>query len=128
MQKIEYLCPTSISILGVEFPIVVKVAPSQPSLLGLDAMYLSNMELDFLKREFVIAHMPLKDFQFKFLDMTSLLSRFKISSSDLVPIESLPPPQESYKELVNSGNSNLVVDLGGTNYCWRCNVKYYPYC
>jgi hypothetical protein len=115
-QKVDYLCPTLISILGVEAPIVVKVAPDQPNLLGLDSMFLFDMELQILKGEFTIARKPLapKDTQFQFLDMGYILKKLGLSVSDLVAVETLPPPDESYKLLLNTGKSNCVVDLGTT--------------
>jgi len=112
--KMDYLCPTLISILGVEAPIVVKVAPDQPSLLGLDAMYLFDMELYIVKGEFAIARKALSPMEtsFKFINMGAFLNKLGIHASDLVPVQSLPPPDESFKQLVNAGKANYVLDLG----------------
>ena len=86
---------------------------SQPVLLGLDAMYLFDMELHFVRGEFQIHRkiMAPNSTQFRFLDMASLLKKVKLSDSDLVPVGSLPPPEESFKELVNAGKTNCVIDL-----------------
>jgi len=115
-QKVDYLCPTLVSLLGVEAPLVVKVAPDQLSLLGLDAMFMFDMELFIMKGEFSVARKALsaRDVQFQFLDMGAILKKLGIPYSELVPVESLPPPDESYKELVHTGKSNCVLDLGTT--------------
>jgi hypothetical protein len=112
--KNDYLCPALISILGVEAAIVVKVAPDQPSLLGLDAMFLFDMELHIVKGQFSIAPKAIApmDSPFHFLEMGSILKKLGIPPSDLVPVETLPPPDVSYKQLVSAGKSNCVIDLG----------------
>jgi len=116
-MKVDYLCQTTISVLGVEAPLVVKVAPNQPNLLGLDAMFLFDMELHFVKGEFQIGHKITPRSMFRFLDMVSMLKNLNLSHSDLVPINTLPPPEVSYKVLVDAAKTNCVIDVGTSFSC-----------
>jgi hypothetical protein len=114
--KLDYLCPALISVLGVDVPLVVKVSPEQQNLLGLDAMFLLDMELHIVKGEFSIVPKPLspKETQFQFIDIPGYLKKLNLTSTDLIPVEDLPPIKEVYLELVNAGKTGFVIDLGAT--------------
>lgn len=92
----------------------LQVAPDQPNCLGLDSMFLLDMELHILKGEIYncteTSHT--KDALFRFFDIAGILRKFGLPDSDLVPVEDLPPPEESHKLLPNTRKSNYVVDLG----------------
>ncbi len=112
--KVDYLCLTTVSILGIEAPLVVKVAPNQPNLFGLDGMFLFDMDLRTVKREFSISQTPtnLDLVPFRWLRHPALLKSLEISPEDLVPVKDLPPPDLAYKALIDAGQSARVLDLG----------------
>jgi len=113
-QKIDYLSPAMISILDIEAPILVKVAPDVQNVLGLDAMVIYDMDLCIGKGEFSILRKPLTIYEtpFEHLKIGHIIKKLGISCSGLVPIEDLPPPEESYRRLIDNGKGMYVVDLG----------------
>ena len=117
--KHDYLCLAKMSILGVETSLVVKVSPNQPNSLGLDAMLLYDMQVSPLLKQFTMradpVDMELIDLDFRWLDFDALLTQLNITHADLVPVHTLPTPDESYKALVQQGKANSVIDLG-TSY------------
>ncbi len=129
-DKVDYLCPVEVSISGVTRNIVVKVAPSQPLLLGLDAMHAFDMELSITKRKFSIAgqDVPPPVTSFRLLEKpnssASLESRkmswyrsrcvritnYIVSADGLT--QTLPPIGDAWIEASKSGKACLAIDLG----------------
>jgi len=115
--KVDYLCQTTISIMDITAPLVVKVGPNQPSLLGLDAMFRFSMILNIPQLTFEIDEQVSngdKTLQFIFINFEQLMARLQIGEDDLKPVQDLPPPQEAYKQQISAGGSNYVLDLGST--------------
>lgn len=111
--KYDYLCATTVEILGVERDLVVKVRAEQPNLLGLDVMYAMDMKLYFVDNKFEISELqPPSDFAF--LDFEKLLKSRKLNHADLVDVQLLSPVEESFQGLLSAGHANFVVDLGTT--------------
>lgn len=115
--KIDYLCAATIQILGVEASLVLKVSPGQPSnVLGLDAMFVFGVEVNMLALQFSIAEAPLPipmvAAKFRWLHWDAILHSRHLTLADLVPIADLPPPADSFRELVNVGKPNLIINLG----------------
>jgi len=115
-EKYDYLCNTTVSLLGVQTPVVVKVAPNQPTLLGLDVMVKLAMIIDIAHMTYEIADriVPASESTFNFIDFAHILSKLKLVENDLVPVQTLPAPNEAYKQIVATGSSNFVLDLGST--------------
>jgi hypothetical protein len=115
--KIDYLCMANVTIQGVTRPLVIKVAPYQHPLLGLDAMWMFDMNIFTKKLQYDITSEPyLSTFEprFRFIDLDYFFKTYSIDKCDLVPLQLLPPPQEAFKKLVDNGKINNVVDLGLT--------------
>lgn len=114
-MKIDYLTPTTLNILGVEVPLVFKVAPRQEPVIGLDAMWIFNMKLTLSSLSYEIST-PFNESQFRFLVFEDLLQREGLTSSDLCPLSDLPPPQESYQKMVDEGQMEVAVDVGSARF------------
>jgi len=114
--KADYLCATTVTVLGVEVPLVIKVGPSQPSLLGLDAMFSLSMNLNLSTLKFDVAKHPTlpPTSTFGFLSFPKLLSQNKLQQKDLVPIQDLPPPEDQYQSMRALGTAHSVINLGTT--------------
>eukprot|EP01124_Arcella_intermedia_P010487 TRINITY_DN16995_c0_g1_i2.p1 TRINITY_DN16995_c0_g1~~TRINITY_DN16995_c0_g1_i2.p1 ORF type:complete len:213 (-),score=26.82 TRINITY_DN16995_c0_g1_i2:86-724(-) len=111
-QKYDYLCKASVTILGVRCSVVVRVAPDQPALLGLDVMYLLSMSLNIPRGKFQIAGCPASRGLFRFIDVDAFLQGEGIDEEQLVPVEGLPPPDQSYQQLVRMGKGHVAFNLG----------------
>lgn len=90
---------------------MVKVAPAQCALLGLDVMWSLNMVLFTTDLAFEITPTPVPRRGFRFLNYAALMATEGITESELVPVASLPPPREAYRAMVAAGRTNNVVDL-----------------
>jgi len=101
--------------------LMFKVGPGQPELFGLDAMYTLGMIIDVVDSSASILPnaIPSENSQFRSIHYTAVLKRLGIQASDLLPIQSLPPPQTAYQQLVDAGQTNLVHDMGTTLGCSR---------
>lgn len=110
--KFDYLVQTTISVLGVTVPVVVKVGPDQQALLGLDVMWSLNLNLFTTDLTYEITPTASPRVGFRFLDFSGLMQREGLTENDLVPVASLPPPKEAYKAMVDAGKTSSVVDLG----------------
>jgi len=120
-EKYDYLCDASLTVLDVTRKLVIKVGPlDQPNLFGLDAMFLFSMSLIIPQLKFKMEITTIKNPPFYFLDMSEILKNLNINVEDLEPIDNLPPPFEAYKEQVNLGTQNSVIDLG-------CAFGFYPF-
>ena len=115
-EKYDYLCRAKLRLAGAEIPLVVKVAPDQPNLLGLDAMVLLDMEIHPASQKYSIASRPvIKDpsaaqVPFRWLRFEAILNRFQLTDKDLVPLPQLPLPVDSYSALISAGSQ--AIDLG----------------
>lgn len=119
--KVDYICPGLITVEGVSTMLMFKVGPDQPEVFGLDAVYALGMILDVVDSSASILPkaIPSENSQFRSIDSTALFKRLGIQASDLLPIQSLPPPQTAYQQMVDAGQTNLVHDMGTTLGCSR---------
>lgn len=113
-EKHDYLCLTTMTLSGVQASLVVKVAPNQPNLLGLDAIVLFDMDMHPASKKYSIAQQPLDRsvIPYRWLHFENILKQLQITNKDLVPLQRLPPPDDSYKVLISAGKSHYVLDLG----------------
>jgi len=115
--KWDYLAPTQLSVLGVEVPLLLKVGPNQPNLLGLDFILRSKMKIFPFERKFLLSSQILKPDEtfmgFSFLSLKELLQVKGIEEQDLVDIKSLAPPRIAAQQFIDAGQTHFV-DLGTT--------------
>ena len=139
-EKYDYLCPVTLTLSGVQQArLVVRVAPDQPNLLGLDALVLFDMDLHPARLEYsirlargraraaaahehnIIFESDLVDppaIPYRWLHFEKMLQQRHITNKDLVPLQLLPPPDESHRMLVSTGKSHFVLDLGSASSTW----------
>ena len=109
IQK-DYLALATLSILGVDCELVMKVAPGQPSLLGLDALMLLGMTWDCRDGSYEISSKPKIDPRFRLL--SDHVQKFNPLS--FVPLSQLP---DLPTEPAPSG-SQFSIWLGDQKYFW----------
>jgi len=125
--KYDYISVVTMGLLEEKRILVVKVAPDQPFLFGLDAMHLFKMNIDFFHQSFTIGSPSANDISgMKVFDFMKLLEKAKVGMDDLVPLSSLPPPEISFKALLDTGKTNMVVDLGFSTTCTVKIPRYKP--
>lgn len=113
--KFDYLCRCDIVVGGVTFPIVVKVGPSQPILLGLDIAVSGGMIIDLHNNTVTLNKVPSFDSVrtgFAFLDYSAIMHKLGLLESDLTAVHELPSPEASYATAIAKGNSHICLDLG----------------
>lgn len=110
-MKVDYITFATLSIQGHAHNLVIKVAPDQPALFGLDVMILFDMTLN-LSNQTYQAKFPTPSMKLHKFD--GLLQRFGITEDDLVPLSALPSPGDAYKMTVTAGQSHRLVDLGSS--------------
>jgi len=118
--KHDYISIVTMELLNERKTLVVKIAPDQPFLFGLDAMNLFQMNVDFQNQSFTLGSSLAATNSvsgMKILDFTKLLEKTNITMDDLVPLSLLPPPDASFQTLVDSRKTNLVIDLGFSTTC-----------
>ena len=92
--KTDYLAKCDVWVGGLKFPLVVKVGDShQPGLVGLDLMFASGMQLDFVNRGYTVTscgdfHRTVRSFEF--IDLDAFMKGNGIRETDLVPFHELP--------------------------------------
>ncbi|EGG21032.1 hypothetical protein DFA_00902 [Cavenderia fasciculata] len=112
--KYDYLCQGNLFFDDIEIPMIYKVAPHQPALFGLDASMKLNLKFDFLTGDYLITKPTLshpKSSLFRSIDYDSLLKDRGIDKSQLLPIDQLPTPRETYKSLVLQHKENSIYEL-----------------
>jgi len=113
--KYDYLSRVTLSILGHDVPLVVKVAPNQPVLLGVDAMHAFGMDLLLSKLQFSSNRSPAPSVAFNHLDYNVLLHQNGITEEQLSSLDTLPLPAVSAQRmLADTGSAHSVLDLGTT--------------
>lgn len=123
-KRYDYLSFANVSILGVTAEILVKVAPGQPCLLGLDAMVMFDMALHLAKAKFDITAHPTTDTQlgYRFLHTPDYpIYRRVVPALDqrqLVSFDQLPPPGPI--DTLPSGQTQQVLGMDlGVSYSVR---------
>eukprot|EP01111_Echinosteliopsis_oligospora_P013089 TRINITY_DN4601_c0_g1_i2.p1 TRINITY_DN4601_c0_g1~~TRINITY_DN4601_c0_g1_i2.p1 ORF type:complete len:133 (+),score=22.95 TRINITY_DN4601_c0_g1_i2:213-611(+) len=116
-QRIRnYLCEARIKVAGVEIPLVVAVGPDRNHLLGLDAMFSLDMVLKPADLQFTISSTPRESKIFPPLSFKALLHAYNLKEADLVPVESLPTPEEAERQQKERKDKEeqKKTDLGST--------------
>ncbi|KAI8895775.1 hypothetical protein BC833DRAFT_622714 [Globomyces pollinis-pini] len=116
-EKYNYLSQLDVSIAGVRSKLLVKVAPDQPNVLGLDAVIRFHIIPDAVRCTFTSCAkegLTTKHW-FKFLNWEKIMESIGLTERDLVPIDQLPSPKSSYAKLVKAGRSHCVLNLGPTS-------------
>ncbi|RKP19695.1 hypothetical protein ROZALSC1DRAFT_22067 [Rozella allomycis CSF55] len=112
--KYDFLAVVHVEVNGIGSSLVMKVAPNQPNLLGLDAIFRFGMVIDPVQRVFSQSTAPLKDNEhlFDFFDLKRYMSKLGITQEDLIPVEDLPDPNVAYIDLLKAGSAHAVINLG----------------
>ncbi|EPZ34658.1 hypothetical protein ROZALSC1DRAFT_26562 [Rozella allomycis CSF55] len=87
----DYLGMVNVELKGISSPLVMRIAPNQPNVLGLDAVFRFGIVID-----------PVKG---------SYMSRMGITDEDLIPVDDLPDPNVAYYNLLKAGNANAAIHL-----------------
>ncbi len=103
-----YLCNTA--------DLVIKVAPNQPCLLGLDAMHAFGVDILISEGKYSVTLKQPPHF-FNQFTIANILLQFGVTHDQLVPLNTLPPVEESAakrkKEMQATTTCNIL-DLGTT--------------
>jgi hypothetical protein len=116
--KYDYLAKANINVQGQSKDFVVKIAPLQTNLFGIDLIILFNMSIDIPMLKYTIHSNPVsvKKMGLKLLDFDELLKMLDLSDADLMDIEDLPDPEKAYKDAIASGTSYAILNLGFSGF------------
>lgn len=109
------MCRATISLLGHEKELVVKVAPFQPWLFGLDAMLRFGMSVNLPARTFELFTDTQRFASKGMISITSFadLLRYKgLTEADLVPVGELKAPLSSFVDAMAAEQAHRIIDLG----------------
>jgi hypothetical protein len=131
LMKVDYLTKVVMEFGGVTNTMVIKVGPDQPVLFGLDFLCSWGLIVDYsclciyMQKD----HTKISSSKtLKHLDWDQILRKLAIKQKDLVPIETLPAPKESYDKLIQLGAINQVIDLGASFRMVYCSQYAGIYC
>jgi hypothetical protein len=115
-KKYDYLSAVKLSLLGNTADLVIKVAPNQPCLLGLDAMHAFGVDILISEGKYSVTLKQPPHF-FNQFTIANILLQFGVTRDQLVPLNTLPPVEESAakrKKEMQAGTTCNILDLGTT--------------